>query len=96
MESVMQTDKVCFICGRNGNGDRLEQHHIFNGANRKLSEQLGLKVYLCGDKCHRNGPLSVHKCYTSNKALKKLGQTKYEELYGSRAEFIGQFGKSYL
>ena len=48
-------ERVCWLCGRNGNGDPLECHHIFGGAMRKKSEKYGLKVYLCGDRCHRNG-----------------------------------------
>lgn len=41
-------ERVCWLCGRNGNGDPLECHHIFGGAMRKKSEKYGLKVYLCG------------------------------------------------
>ena len=48
-------DKRCFLCGRNDTGDPLERHHIFGGANRKKSEKYGLVVYLCGNRCHRNG-----------------------------------------
>ena len=33
-------EKECFLCGRNGNGDPLDRHHIFNGANRKKSETI--------------------------------------------------------
>lgn len=25
-------ERVCWLCGRNGNGDPLECHHIFGGA----------------------------------------------------------------
>ena len=42
--------RECFLCGRNGRGDRLERHHIFGAANRKLSEKYGLTVWLCGDR----------------------------------------------
>lgn len=45
--------KECFLCKRNGSGDRLERHHIFGGANRWKSEKLGLVVWLCGERCHR-------------------------------------------
>lgn len=52
-------DKRCFLCGRNDSGDPLERHHIFGGANRKKSEKYGLVVYLCGNRCHRNGQLKA-------------------------------------
>ena len=32
----------CFLCGRSEtNSNRLEVHHIFGGANRKLSDRYG-------------------------------------------------------
>ncbi len=96
MESVMQTEKKCFLCGRNGNGDPLEAHHCFGGANRKLSEKYGLKVWLCGNRCHRNGPDSVHINKMVRKNVQAAAQTKYEELYGNRETFHKEFLRSYL
>ena len=62
MKSIMQSDTSrCYLCARNGNGDRLEKHHVFGGSNRKFSEEDGLTVFLCGDSCHRNGPFSAHR-----------------------------------
>ena len=41
MNSVLQSEKECFVCGTNLN---LHSHHIFFGtANRKLSEKYGMK-----------------------------------------------------
>ena len=32
MKSIMQEDRTyCFLCGRNGYGDPLEEHHAFGG-----------------------------------------------------------------
>jgi hypothetical protein len=51
MKSIIQLNKnYCYIC-REQTGyivERrgLEEHHIFGGPNRKLSEKYGLKVYL--------------------------------------------------
>ena len=64
--------KSCFLCGRNGRGDRLERHHIFGGARRPLSEKYGLVVYLCGERCHRTGEYSCHKNAINNSGVESL------------------------
>ena len=66
----------CFLCGRNGNGDRLERHHIFGAANRDKSEYYGLVVWLCGERCHRLGRLSVHQNSEVMEFVHKYGQRK--------------------
>lgn len=66
----------CFLCGRNGNGDRLERHHIFGAANRDKSEYYGLVVWLCGERCHRLGRLSVHQNSEVMEYVHKYGQRK--------------------
>lgn len=44
MKSIIQTEKSCFLCGRE---TCLEKHHVFAGvANRKISEREGLWVWL--------------------------------------------------
>ncbi len=91
----MQFDKQCFLCGRNGSSDRLEKHHIFGASNRNRSEMYGLTVWLCGANCHRLGQNSVHmNKYVANE-LKRQGQAKYEELYGTREDFVRDFGRNY-
>lgn len=91
MESIIDNDKEhCFICSRYC---RTEEHHCISGtANRKISESLGLKIYIC-PSCHRD----IHD---RNRELelyvKQLAQRKYEEIYGTREDFIKDFGKSYL
>ena len=102
MNSIIQTEKECFLCGSRiptGYWDGLEDHHIFFGYssnNRDNSEALGLKVWLCGETCHRNGKKSVHKDRETDLLLKRIAQEAYENTYGSRADFIKVFGKSYL
>lgn len=92
----MQQENKCFLCGENGSREPLENHHIFYGtSNRKKSEKHGLKVKLCGFKCHRLGPSAVHNNRTIDLAVKAAGQKKFEETH-TRAEFIKEFGKSYL
>ncbi len=89
--------RECFLCGRNGNGDPLERHHIFGGANRKLSEKYGLVVYLCGDRCHRNGEYSAHRNADVAAYLHRYGQEKAMNEQGWSAEqFRDVFGKNYL
>ena len=95
---VQQTAKhnTCFLCGRNGAEDPLERHHICGGANRKKSEEDGLWVWLCGDRCHRNGRLSAHKSAVTATLLHEIGQRAWEKEYGSRAEFAKRYGKNFL
>lgn len=89
--------KQCFLCGRNGAEDPLERHHIFGGAYRKKSEKYGLVVLLCGERCHRNGKGAVHKNGAQMQRMRRYGQLKAMQEQGwTEAEFIRQFGKSYL
>lgn len=93
MKSILQKEKVCFLCGARVG---LEEHHIFGGANRKWSEKYGLKIYLCGIKCHREGEKSAHRCKETADSLHRLGQIAFEGRHGSRADFMQIFGKNYL
>lgn len=93
----MQIERQCFLCGRNGNTDPLEVHHIFGGAYRKKSERYGLVVLLCGERCHRNGKGAVHKSGAQMRRMRRYGQLKaMEEQHWTEADFIREFGKSYL
>lgn len=97
--SIIQTNKECFICGDQYEYgfNKLEEHHIFFGnPNRSKSEHYGLKVWLCGHKCHRNGHNAPHRNKTTDTMLKSLGQAKFEEIHGDRDLFRKEFGKSYL
>lgn len=90
-------ERACWICGRNGNGDPLESHHIFGGAMRKKSEKYGLKVYLCGERCHRNGENSVHRNAETMLLLHQWGQQKaMSENRWTEDDFRREFHKSYL
>ena len=87
----------CWLCGRNGIGDPLEEHHIFGGANRRKSEKYGLKVWLCGNRCHREGYEAVHRNARTQEKLHIYGQLKAMEEQGWTAEeFREVFGKSYV
>ena len=89
--------RECFLCKRNGNGDRLERHHIFGAANRDKSEKYGLVVLLCGERCHRMGKYSAHQNAEVAQFLHAHGQRKCMEEQGwTIGKFIEEFGRSYL
>jgi hypothetical protein len=89
--------KVCFLCKRNGNLDRLELHHIFSGSRRKLSDKYGLTVWLCGERCHRLGKYSAHQNAEIADYLHKYGQRKAMLEQGwSKEDFMKIFGANYL
>lgn len=98
MQSIIQKDKTkCFLCGKNGCGDRLEEHHIFGGSNRKKSEKYGLKVYLCGNEHHRLGEYSAHKNADISNKLKEIAQfTAMTHYKWSVDDFRRIFGKSHI
>lgn len=89
--------KKCFLCGRNGNGDKLERHHIFGADNRDKSEKYGLVVWLCGERCHRNGWMSVHQNADVMEYIHKYGQRKAMAENGwTKEEFAEVFHANYL
>ena len=88
---------VCYICGRNGAADPLDRHHIYGGANRKLSEEDGLCVMLCHNDCHLFGESAVHQNHDVNLWMKQVGQRYAMLVYGwTEDEFRQRYGKSYL
>lgn len=94
MNSILQNEKRCFICGLY---EPVEEHHIFFGsANRKISEENGFKVWLCYD--HHRGIIGVHgKLGKSlNLRLKQTCERKYISLGHTKEEFIKLIGKSYI
>lgn len=72
-----------------------EEHHIFGGPNRTLSEQYGLKVDLCLE-CHQFGAHAVHKDQAVMDELHRLGQEAFESQIGSREQFRKIFGRNWL
>lgn len=82
MKSIMlrgNNQHRCYVCG----GVPSEWHHIFHGADKKLSEELGLMVPLCRD-CHNK----VHHVGGElDRVLKEDAQRTY---------LIKIFGRCYL
>ena len=100
MNSIMQSEDAeyptCYLCGRNGNGDPLEEHHVFEGTGlRKLSEKYGLTVKLCSHRCHKYGPNAVHQNIEVRRKLQAETQRAFEEKYPDE-DFMSIFGKNYL
>ena len=93
MKSIIQKNKECFLCNTS---QWLEEHHIFEGANRKLSEKYGLKVWLCHSH-HNEPPNGVHHNKENMLELKRIGEKCFIEYYNKTADdFIKIFGKNYL
>lgn len=93
MKSIIQNEKECFICGTT---NWLEQHHIFESFNRKLSEKYGLKIWLCHAH-HNEPPEGVHHNKEKMIEVKKIGQKAFMQYYGVDTDrFIQIFGKNYL
>ena len=89
--------KTCWLCGRNGAADPLDEHHIFGGANRKLSDRFGLTVYLCHHDCHIFGEKAAHQNAETAQKLHEYGQRKAMEEQGWTADqFRMVFGKNYI
>lgn len=72
----------------------LEEHHIFNGANRSRSEKYGLKVWLC-HYCHNEPPQGVHHNRQNMDKLRRIGQKTFQEKYPDK-DFIFEFGRNFL
>lgn len=91
MESIISQERECYICGGRV---WLEEHHIFGGANRKLSEKYGLKVYLC-HYCHNEPPLGVHHNRENADRLREMGQKAFNSTYPNK-DFVKIFGRNFI
>lgn len=95
-KSILQEkDGRCFLCRLAGDESVkiVEEHHIFGGPRRSISEAEGLKVYLCIPH-HREGPEAVHGCKLTRELLQRIAQEKWEEK-GSRERWMQLMGKNY-
>lgn len=92
-KSIIQKEKECYICGTNV---WLEEHHVFGGANRKISEKYGLKIWLC-HRHHNEVPDGIHFDKWLRNRVKEDTQKLFMKYYNkSEEEFRQIFGKSYL
>lgn len=91
---MTKRNRKCFITGRT---DNIQCHHIWGGANRKVSDRMGFWVYLTQDLHNGSDPGAVHNNPNQgyDLMLKQLCQRKYEE-ENTRENFIALIGKSWL
>ena len=76
----------------------VERHHIFynmGGGMKAKCEKYGFIAPLRPD-LHPNGVFAGQSAKHVDLRLKTMSQTYYEEHYGSREDFIKEFGRNYL
>lgn len=74
----------------------VERHHCFGGFNRTRSEKYGFIAPLRPD-LHPNGAMANQELWQEvDKNLKVMCQQYYEDHYGTREEFIKEFGRNYI
>lgn len=94
MKSIIQDKKECFITQSTSN---LHKHHVFEGtANRKISEEDGLWIYLRAD-WHNMSNYGVHFNKELDLKIKRIAQQTWQDYYHKTEEdFIRRYGKNFL
>ena len=83
---------------------KIEVHHVFGAANRKKSTRRGFVIPLIAEihpngafrneaECKRLTGLTLKEL---DHELKATCQRYYEMVYGTRKDFIEEFGRNYL
>lgn len=92
MESIVQNDKECYVCHTRYN---MHCHHVFFGSGyRKLSEEYGCKVWLCGHH-HNMSKDGVHFNKSLDRMIKRETQMAFEQIHG-HAKYMQVFCRNYL
>lgn len=75
----------------------VERHHIWEGRQgyKGKSEEYGFVIPLRYD-LHPNGARASQAGRALDIKLKQMAQEYYEEHYGTREQFMEEFGKNYL
>ena len=101
MRSILhrKEDCTCYLCIMlHEDYDKrrdLEEHHVFGGSNRKLSEFYGLKIYLCHDHHNEQScPESIHHNKTIRLMVQAYAQKQFEIRHPD-LNFREIFGKNY-
>ncbi len=88
-------ERRCYVCGMTRG---LERHHVFEGtANRRVSEEYGMVVYLC--RAHHRGNDAVCRGVHFNRELRERLQAEMQQKFErehSREEFKRLFGRSFI
>ena len=90
MQSILQNEKYCWVCGTTYN---LHKHHIYGGGNRQVSEANGFWIYLCA-KHHNMSNDGVHFNKELDTTLKMVCQQEFERTH-THKEFMDRIGKNY-
>lgn len=96
-KSILQSTKECYVCRQLycvSTRRALEDHHIFGGARRPISERYGLKVWLCQGHHNRSNEYSAHFDPELRRFLHEAGQAAFVERYGPE-RWTAEFGKDY-
>jgi hypothetical protein len=90
---MLSDRKECYVCGSTTN---LHRHHIYFGANRKISEKYDFTVYLCWND--HEGTKGVHgrDGHELDLKLKQEQEKKFINEGHTINEFIGLIGRNYL
>ena len=94
INSIIQKNKKCYICGTTQN---LHLHHVIFGKNRKKADKDKLTVYLCWN--HHEGTNGVHgkKGHDLDIKLKQIAQARWCEYYDKTTkEWLEKYGRNYL
>ena len=88
----------CFLCALLNHDytyKQTEEHHVvFGSGQRRLSEEYGLKVYLCPEH-HREGPFAPHNNKEIEDMLCRIAQEQFKKEY-PELEWTEIFKKNYL
>ena len=92
--SVLQPDlTVCFVTGdRKSSGADIHVHHVFGGANKAKSEKYGFLIGLRAD-WHDMADYGIHFDREFELRIKRMCQQFWLDHYGTKEEFIAEFGK---
>lgn len=72
------------------------KHHIFGGANRKLSEKDGLYIFLTPEM-HNMSYMGIHFNQAFMDYAHSVGQISWMKYYNkTKEDFIKRYGKNYL
>ena len=75
---------------------RSHRHECFGGANRKLSIEDGLVIFI-SPQMHNIGDKGIHYNKEFMEYVHKIAQQTWQDYYGKTTEdFISRYGKNYL
>lgn len=92
--SVLQPDlTVCYVTGyTKASGADIHVHHVFGGANKAKSEKYGFLIGLRAD-WHDMADYGIHFDREFELRIKRECQDIWLAIYGTKEEFIAEFGK---